>query len=53
MTQTRQDAAARAKGRAILPFALLMGVLAAGLALSLHRAELSPSLLQALSTILN
>ena len=48
-----QDIAARAEGRAILSFTLLMAVLAAGFALSLHRAEFSPSLLQALSTILN
>ena len=53
MTLAGQDIAARAEGRAILSFALLMAVLAAGFALSLHRAEFSPSLLQALSTILN
>ena len=53
MIPAGQDTAARAEGRAILSFLLLLVVLAAGFALSLDRAELSPPAAQALSTILN
>ena len=54
MIRARQDSTAAPQGdRAIWSFALLLVVLAAGFALALSQAEVSPGLVHALSTILN
>ncbi|MFM7654242.1 MAG: hypothetical protein ACKO56_02490 [Paracoccaceae bacterium] len=54
MTPAGQDSHAEtAPDRAIWSFALLLGVLVAGFALALSRAEVSPALVHTLSALLN
>ena len=54
MTRSGQETeATAADARAILSFALLLCVLAAGFALALGHAEISPAVVQTLANILN